>query len=290
MKTDKEQLTLQQQRFCDEYLVSFNAVKAAIKAGYSENTARKCELLHLPKVQAYLQAGMQRTSERLEITHDMILRELAKVAFANMGDYYDENAVLKPINQLTSDQKAAISHYQLIDCIGDYQERAGEISKIKLHNKLSALDKIARHVGFYRSMEDGRGKMEDVRLGRPGALRMGDYVAVESESREDVGMRMGDYVSPESEVLGYDAEVLERGDEKNLTLSPPGIESGGQNPDPGKEMAVMADEDILTLSPVGIESTSRNQEPGKEIARMGRWSPVRTPINPVNNLSSRHVC
>jgi phage terminase small subunit len=228
MKTDKEQLTLQQQRFCDEYLVSFNAVKAAIKAGYSENTARKCELLHLPKVQAYLQAGMQRTSERLEITHDMILRELAKVAFANMGDYYDENAVLKPINQLTHDQKAAISHYQLIDCIGDYQERAGEISKIKLHNKLSALDKIARHVGFYVKKSESQ----------------------RSESRKDVGMRMGDYVSPESEVLSresevlaYDAEVLERGDEKNLTLSPLDGEAGGEG-----LADVVVEERLLPLS------------------------------------------
>jgi hypothetical protein len=97
------------------------------------------------------------------VTHEMILRELYKIAFANMGNYYDDNAVLKPINQLSDDDKAAISQYQLIDCIGDYQERAGEISKIKLHNKLSALDKIARHVGFYRSMEDGKGKMENVR-------------------------------------------------------------------------------------------------------------------------------
>jgi len=31
-----EELTLQQQRFCDEYLVSFNAFRAAICAGYSE--------------------------------------------------------------------------------------------------------------------------------------------------------------------------------------------------------------------------------------------------------------
>jgi phage terminase small subunit len=155
MKTN-EQLTPQQQRFCEEYLVSFNAYKSAIAAGYSQSTARKAEILHLPQVQAFLKAGMKKTSERLQVTHDMVLRELYKIAFANMGDYYDENAVLKPINQLSDDQKAAISQYQLIDCIGDYQERAGELSKIKLHNKLSALDKIARHIGFYLKKSESR--------------------------------------------------------------------------------------------------------------------------------------
>ncbi|MBW4891109.1 terminase small subunit [Mucilaginibacter sp. HMF5004] len=149
-----------QQRFCDEYLVSFNAYQAALNAGYSNNTARKCELLHLPKIQTYLQAAMAKTAERLEITHDMILRELAKVAFANMGDYYDENAVLKPMNQLTPDQKAAIQQYQLIDAVGDYGERAGELSKIKLHNKMAALDKIARHTGFYAASQSSKSKVQ----------------------------------------------------------------------------------------------------------------------------------
>jgi phage terminase small subunit len=146
---NSENLTLQQQRFCDEYLVSFNAYSAAVCAGYSMNTARKAELLHLPKIQAYLKAGMVKHAERLQVTHDMILRELAKVAFSNMGNYYDDNATLKPMCLLTTDEKAAISQYQIMDSLDQDGNRVGELSRIKLHNKMSALDKIARHVGFY---------------------------------------------------------------------------------------------------------------------------------------------
>jgi phage terminase small subunit len=148
-----ETLTLQQKRFCDEYLVSFNAYRAAMLAGYSENTARKAELLHLPKIQDYLKAAMNKTADRLQITHDMILRELAKVAFSNMGNYYDNNGVLKPMNELTDDEKAAINQYQVLDAVDGDGQRIGELSKIKLHNKMSALDKIARHLNFY-----GKGK------------------------------------------------------------------------------------------------------------------------------------
>ncbi|MEO6521929.1 MAG: terminase small subunit [Mucilaginibacter sp.] len=160
---NSENLTLQQQRFCDEYLVSFNAYRAALCAGYSETTAKKAELLHQPKIQAYLKAGMAKNAERLQVSHDMILRELAKIAFSNMGNYYDDNATLKPMSLLTSDEKAAISHYQIMDSTDEYGNRVGELSRIKLHNKMSALDKIARHVGFYgvKTQESGCKNQEE---------------------------------------------------------------------------------------------------------------------------------
>jgi len=142
-------LTHQQQRFCDEYLTHFNAFKAAINSGYSENTSRKGALLHVPKIQQYLKEAMNRRSQRLEITHDMILRELSKIAFSNMGNYYDEYACLKRMNELTVDEKAAISYYDIAEIQDGEGYRVGTQSRIKLHNKMSALDKIARHLNFY---------------------------------------------------------------------------------------------------------------------------------------------
>src|SRR5476651_2079285 len=145
-------LTHQQQRFCDEYLSHFNAFKAAVNSGYSENTSRKGALLHVPKIQQYLKEAMNRRSQRLEITHDMILRELSKIAFSNMGNYYDEYACLKRMNELTVDEKAAISYYDITEIQDGEGYRVGTQSRIKLHNKMSALDKIARHLDFYGSL------------------------------------------------------------------------------------------------------------------------------------------
>lgn len=42
-------LTIKQQRFCDEYLISGNATQAAIKAGYSPKTARNMAAENLTK-------------------------------------------------------------------------------------------------------------------------------------------------------------------------------------------------------------------------------------------------
>lgn len=42
-------LTVKQRRFCEEYLVDFNATQAAIRAGYSENSARSIGSENLTK-------------------------------------------------------------------------------------------------------------------------------------------------------------------------------------------------------------------------------------------------
>ena len=272
MKTTNQTLTLQQQRFCDEYLVSFNAYRAALNAGYSENTARKAELLHLPKVQAYLKRVMNKTADRLQITHDMILRELAKVAFANMGNYYNEHGVLKPMTELTPDEKAAINQYQVLDATDDDGRHIGELSRIKLHNKMSALDKIARHLNFYgvaerradvggmmseeEDMEDVGGKMEDV-----GMMEMEDVKG----NMEDVGVTVDERYSQPLQggngtgllVLGGDdvGESVVDGEATNV-----GINTTGSSVTEDPADALIK---ILTLSPLlkaSQEAGVKNQE------------------------------
>lgn len=179
MNTIIPNLSDQQVCFCDEYLVSFNAYRSAVSAGYSENTARKGELLHIPKIQEYLRLKMQQRGERMEITHDMILREYAKVAFSSMGNYYDERGDLKPMCELTETEKAAISQFQIVDIAEADGYKVGSITKIKLHNKMAALDKIARHLGFFE-----RGKKQEAGSLKPEAID-GLEVAIEMAANEN---------------------------------------------------------------------------------------------------------
>ena len=146
-----EELSFKQQKFCEEYLLSFNAYRAAVAAGYSENTALKGDLLHVPKIQAYLKAAMSRSAARAELTHDMLLRELMKIAFCNMGNYYDDYGLPKKMHQLTDEEKAAVSYYQRADMCYQDGHIFGELVKIKLHNKMAALDRLCKHTGFYKA-------------------------------------------------------------------------------------------------------------------------------------------
>ena len=72
-------MTPKQQRFCDEYLVDLNATQAALRAGYSKKTAYSIgvENLRKPEIQAEIQKRQNRLRNKLEITQEKVLRELA---------------------------------------------------------------------------------------------------------------------------------------------------------------------------------------------------------------------
>lgn len=80
--TTESGLTAKQDRFVSEYLVDGNASRSAIAAGYSERTAARIgsELLTNPKVKAALDAGRKRLAEKLELTAEKVLADIARVA------------------------------------------------------------------------------------------------------------------------------------------------------------------------------------------------------------------
>ncbi len=79
-------LTAKQQRFVDEYLIDLNATQAAIRAGYSQKTARQIgnRMLTNVDIQSAIAKRMGDRSGRVEITQDMVLRELAKIGFSDI--------------------------------------------------------------------------------------------------------------------------------------------------------------------------------------------------------------
>ena len=84
-KRDKEsrpKLTEKQKQFCLEYLVDLNATQAAIRAGYSQRTAREIgkENLTKPYIQENIQKLIDKRSERTQITADYVLCELKRIA------------------------------------------------------------------------------------------------------------------------------------------------------------------------------------------------------------------
>ena len=75
------ELTPKQQRFIEEYLIDLNATQAAIRAGYSEKTAKSIgqENLTKPDVAEAIEAARKKLSERAEITQEWVLSTLKAV-------------------------------------------------------------------------------------------------------------------------------------------------------------------------------------------------------------------
>jgi hypothetical protein len=138
-------LTPKQQLFCDEYLTDMNATRAALRAGYSATTALNGALTRLPKIRMYLDARCDERAGKLHIDQDMLVRELAAIAFGNMGNYYGDDGQPKPIYLLNDDEKAALWHMKTDD--------AGTLN-LKMYNKLSAIEKIAKMMRFYEPRAD----------------------------------------------------------------------------------------------------------------------------------------
>lgn len=92
-------VTDKQARFAEEYLIDLNATQAAIRAGYSEKTARSVgsENLSKPDIQEAIQKAMKERSDRLQIDSDFVLAEAIKMYRMAKGEI-DSQVMIREIN------------------------------------------------------------------------------------------------------------------------------------------------------------------------------------------------
>lgn len=75
-------LTAKQEKFCQEYMIDLNATRAAIRAGYSEDTAKQIgyENLTKPYIADRIAEVMAEAAARTNVTADYVLSSLHEVA------------------------------------------------------------------------------------------------------------------------------------------------------------------------------------------------------------------
>lgn len=130
--------------FCKEYLIDLNAYKAAIRANYSPKAADRVgpRLLLIPKIAKYIKKAMDERAKRLEINADRVLQELACIGFSDITNYTKwDDGKITVINSQELSQDAT-------RCVAEVN-KVGRVVKVKLHDKVAALDKIARHLGMF---------------------------------------------------------------------------------------------------------------------------------------------
>lgn len=78
----RKRLTVRQTRFCEEYVIDFNAKAAAIRAGYATKWAdRQAHLLMLkPEIRAYIDhLSMSKTAKIVSVDPDYVLQRITAV-------------------------------------------------------------------------------------------------------------------------------------------------------------------------------------------------------------------
>ncbi|MEQ6916021.1 terminase small subunit [Halomonas aquatica] len=117
-------LTPKQSRFVDEYLIDLNATQAAIRAGYSEKTARQvgAENLSKPDIASAIEARTQERSERTQINADMVLQGiLHNVRRCEQGEVV-RNSRGEPMMIETLDGEMAVAYrYDASNALKGYE-------------------------------------------------------------------------------------------------------------------------------------------------------------------------
>jgi len=113
-------LTDKQKIFCKEYILDFNATRAATAAGYSKKYVRHQGSENLAKldIQKEIKRLMESRNQRTEITADRVVKELAKFAFNVDG--------------------------------------SADAFDLEAKDKLKALEMLARHTGAFNGDDSGK--------------------------------------------------------------------------------------------------------------------------------------
>jgi phage terminase small subunit len=138
-------------RFIKEYLIDQNATRAAIAAGYSEKTARQigCQLLKKADIREAVNAGNEKANAKLDLTVARVKAEIARLAFYDPKDFWNDNGTAKPLHEIPEDSRRAIAGFEVMELFeghGEDRGLAGYIKKFKLISKDRALELAARHL------------------------------------------------------------------------------------------------------------------------------------------------
>ena len=137
----KHKLSMKMEAFCQLRAAGNNATKSAEGAGYSKKTAKSKghDLLTKVYIQERITEIQKPAVELNKITVERVFKELADIAFCDIGEMYDENGIMLAIPDMPESVRRSIASVGMgRDTIGS------KALKIKLHNKATALELLGK--------------------------------------------------------------------------------------------------------------------------------------------------
>lgn len=131
-------LTPKQEAFVREYLIDLNATQAAIRAGYSEDTAGAIghENLKKPEIATRIERLMDARSKRVQLDADRVLQEIAAIGFAKL----DAAGMIQEMEKLVAE---------------GLDPRA--LARLSYPDKLKALELLGKHLKLFTDKHEHSG-------------------------------------------------------------------------------------------------------------------------------------
>lgn len=164
-------LSDRQLRFVAEYMKDSNASQAAKRAGYrGASTVQGSRLLANVHIKALIDAKMQKLLQAADLTVERTLQEIARVAYADPRRIFDNQGALKRIQDLDDDCAASLASVETEETTVKGKV-VSVTKKVRLVDKMAALDKAMRYHGAYK---------KDNEQGRP-MLVIKDYTGMKAK-------------------------------------------------------------------------------------------------------------
>jgi phage terminase small subunit len=189
-------LSPQQLRFVEEYLVDPSSITAAAKrAGYAISSAPQAgsRLMADPRIKRAIQIAQDKRAEAIGISKERVLQELAKIAFAEVGELVSLNGDDESVD--FSKLKGSAAEVSVTaTSAGGRKAKAVSIKSVKQSDKINALVKIGQHLGVFKEQE------VQVNLSL-------DSLIKDSYKTEDDKDEADQYLTEEEEALFLDPEA-----------------------------------------------------------------------------------
>lgn len=148
-------LTPRQKLYAEKYIENNYNASAAARAVLSKGSTvqKTIRAMHNDtNVKQYIEHLKFELFSTVDASTERIIRELAKIAFSDIRELYDERGAMLPMNQIAEHVAGAINstEAQELNAFGaDGQTvNIGFTRKVKLHDKLKALEMLGRLAGM----------------------------------------------------------------------------------------------------------------------------------------------
>ena len=154
-------ITPKLKRFAERYFETLDPQGSAEFAGAPKGRLHVTpyEWLKKPEVKKYLKQLDQEQQKRLNISHDRVKREMAKLAFANPQDLVDADGNFKPLNAVPRDAAASITKVTKT-LKTDKEGNKTEVWQYTLGKKQESLTKIGEHLEMFKQIVEVKGDVD----------------------------------------------------------------------------------------------------------------------------------
>lgn len=149
--TTQRAFTEKQRRFVDYYADHGIGARAAREAGYSADSAHVIanENLNKPYLADAIKQRRKQLVEEAGVRPDAVLRMIAQVATFDISEIFDDNGRVKEISEMSDVARRVVAGIETFTVGTRDGSSHTTTSKIKLPDRLKALELLARHLGLF---------------------------------------------------------------------------------------------------------------------------------------------